>query len=320
MNGGRNRPVLIVHLGILIVLLGLQFILPPFHHGMVARIMVLATYATGYNILLGYTGLMSLGHAMLFATGMYATGLTILYLGFGAITAVFTGIVASVVHSAVIGLVTLRTSGVAFLIVTMMFAQVFYLSSLYFNRITGGDQGFILTGRLQPLHIGGIPLAFSDPAVKYNAALATFAVCLLLSLWLVRSPAGRVLVAIRDNEDRTRMLGYNTFKYKLLALVVSGGISGAAGSVYTLLFSYVGATFGSVLYSIYPLLWTLVGGVGTTIGPLAGTALMTYLVDIASGITSSYLLVVGVALVLLIMWLPAGVMGGVRSRWWKWLP
>ncbi len=320
MNSSKDRPTLAAHAAILILLLGLQFVLPPFHHGMVARIMVLATYATGYNILLGYTGLMSLGHAMLFATGMYATGLTIFYLGFGAITAVFTGIVASIVHSAVIGLVTLRTSGVAFLIVTMMFAQVFYLSSLYFNRITGGDQGFTLTGHLHPLHIGGIPLAFSDPAVKYNAALAAFAVCLLLSLWLVRSPAGRVLVAIRDNEDRTRMLGYNTFKYKLLALVVSGGISGAAGSIYTLLFSYVGATFGSVLYSIYPLLWTLVGGVGTTIGPLAGTALMTYLVDVASGITSSYLLVVGVTLVLLIMWLPAGVMGGIRSRWWKWLP
>jgi branched-chain amino acid transport system permease protein len=320
MNSRKGLPAPVVHVGILILLLSLQFILPPFHHGMVARIMVLATYATGYNILLGYTGLMSLGHAMLFATGMYATGLVVFYWGFGAITALFTGIVASIVHSAVIGLVTLRTSGVAFLIVTMMFAQVFYLSSLYFNRITGGDQGFTLTGHLQPLRIGGIPLAFSDPAVKYNAALATFAVCLLLSLWLVRSPAGRVLVAIRDNEDRTRMLGYNTFKYKLLALVVSGGISGAAGSVYTLLFSYVGATFASVLYSIYPLLWTLVGGAGTTIGPLVGTALMTYLVDIASGITSSYLLVVGVTLVLLIMWLPAGVMGGVRARWWKWLP
>ncbi len=320
MSSSKGRPALVLHLAIILLLVGLQFVLPPFHHGMVARIMVLATYAIGYNILLGYAGLMSLGHAMLFATGMYATGLTVFYLGFGAGTAVLTGIVASVVHSTVIGLVTLRTSGVAFLIVTMMFAQVFYLSSLYFNRITGGDQGFILTGHLQPLHLGGLQLAFSNPAVKYNVALALFAICLLLSLWLIRSPAGRVLIAVRDNEDRTRMLGYNTFQYKLLALVVSGGISGAAGSVYTLLFSYVGATFASVLYSIYPLLWTLVGGVGTTIGPLVGTLVMTYLVDIASGTTSSYLLVVGVALVVLITWLPAGVMGGVRARWWKWLP
>jgi branched-chain amino acid transport system permease protein len=320
MNGTRGRPALLLHLMILVALLGLQFVLPPFHHGMTARIMVLATYAIGYNILLGYTGLMSLGHAMLFGTGMYATGLAVFYLEFGAAGALLVGIVASILHSAVIGLVTLRTTGVAFLIVTMMFAQVFYLSLLYFNRVTGGDQGFILTGHLQPLHLGGLQFAFSDPAVKYNVALATFAVCLLLSLWFVRSPAGRVLVAIRDNEGRTRMLGYNTFKYKLLALVVSGGISGAAGSAYTLLFSYVGATFASILYSIYPLLWTLLGGAGTTIGPLVGTSLMTYLVDTASEWTRSYLIVVGLTLVILIMKLPTGIMGGVRARWWKWLP
>lgn len=315
-----NRPVVAIHLAIIVLLLGLQFVLPPFHHGMLARIMVLAAYAIGYNVLLGYTGLMSLGHAMFFGAGMYATGLTVFYLGFGAGEALLAGLAASVVLSAAIGLLALRTSGVAFLIVTMMFAQVFYLTTLYFNPITGGEQGLILSGRLRPIHLGGLDLAFSDPAVKYNFGLAVFALCFLLSLWLTRSPAGRVLIAIRENEDRTRMLGYNTFNYRLLALIVSGGISGVAGSAYTLLFSYVGSSFASILYSIYPLLWTLLGGVGTTIGPLVGTWLMTYIVDVASGITSSYLLAVGAALVILIMRFPTGVMGGLRDRWWKWLP
>ena len=317
-GGGRRVPA--VHLGILLLLLALQFVLPPFHHGMVARIMVLAAYATGYNLLLGYTGLMSLGHAMFFATGMYATGLAVYYLNVGAVGALLIGLVASVAQSTVIGLVTLRTSGVAFLITTMMFAQAFYLSILHFNRFTGGDQGFILTGRLEPLSLGDLTLALSAPAVKYNIAFATLAVCLLVNLWLVRSPAGRVLIAVRDNQERTRMLGYNTFKYKLLALIVSGTLSGAAGSVYALLFSYVGATFASVLYSIYPILWTLLGGAGTTLGPLVGVSLMTYIVDITSGFTSSYMLVVGLALVLIIMKAPAGVVGGIRERWLKWLP
>lgn len=317
-GGGRRVPA--AHLGVLLLLLALQFVLPPFHHGMVARIMVLATYASGYNILLGYTGLMSLGHAMFFATGMYATGLAVTSLNVGAVRALLIGLVASVLQSTVIGLVTLRTSGVAFLITTMMFAQAFYLSILHFNRFTGGDQGFILTGRLEPLSLGDLTLALSAPAVKYNIAFATLAVCLLLSLWLVRSPMGRVLIAIRDNEERTRMLGYDTFKYKVLALIVSGTLSGASGSVYALLFSYVGATFASVLYSIYPLLWTLLGGAGTTLGPLVGVSLITYIVDITSGVTSSYLLVVGLGLVLIIMKAPAGVVGGIRERWLKWLP
>jgi branched-chain amino acid transport system permease protein len=317
-GGGWWAPA--VHLGILLLLLALQFVLPPFHHTMVARIMVLAAYAVGYNLLLGYTGLMSLGHALFFATGMYATGLAVYSLNVGTAEALLLGLMASVVQSTVIGLVTLRTSGVAFMITTMMFAQAFYLSILHFNRVTGGDQGFILTGHLEHLSLGDLTLALSLPAVKYNIAFATLAACLLLSLWLVRSPAGRVLVAIRDNEERTRMLGYNTFTYKMLALIVSGTLSGVAGSVYALLFSYVGASFASVLYSIYPILWTLLGGAGTTLGPLVGVAVMMYSVDITSGVTSSYLLVVGVALVLIIVKAPAGVVGGIRNRWLKWLP
>ena len=312
--------VLTLHLAVVGALLGLQFLLPPFHHGMVARIMILATYAIGYNLLLGYTGLMSLGHAMFFGAGMYATGLAVYYRGVGTVEGLVLGLAAAVLLAVIIGLITLRTTGVAFLIVTMMFAQVFFLTSLYFNAITGGDQGLVLSGRLPPLRFGDWALALTHPAVKYNLALVVLTVCLLLTLWVTRSPAGRVLIAIRENEDRTRMLGYNVFNYKLLALVLSGAVSGLAGSVWTLLFSYVGSSYAGILYSIYPLLWTLLGGAGTVLGPLVGTGLMTYIVDVASGFTDGYLLVVGAALILCIMWLPTGVMGGVRRRWWSWLP
>jgi branched-chain amino acid transport system permease protein len=287
---------------------------------MAARIMVLATYGIGYNLLLGYTGLMSLGHAMFFGAGMYATGLAVYYRGAGTAEALVLGLAAAAVLATVIGLITLRTSGVAFLIVTMMFAQVFFLTSLYFNAVTGGDQGLVLTGRLAPLRLGAWELPLAHPTVKYNLALAMLAVCLWLTLWITRSPAGRVLIASRENEDRTRMLGYNVFSYKLLALVLSGAVSGLAGSVWTLLFSYVGSSFAGILYSIYPLLWTLLGGAGTALGPLVGAGLMTYIVDVASGLTDSYLLVVGAGLILCILWLPTGVMGGLRRRWWPWLP
>ena len=131
---------------------------------------------------------------------------------------------------------------------------------------------------------------------------------------------GRVLAGVRENEERTRLLGYDTFAYKLLSLALSGGLAGAAGAAYALVFSYVGSTFASILYSIYPLLWTLLGGSGTTIGPLVGTALMTYMVDVTSGFTSAYLLAVGAMLVGLVLWFPAGIVGGVRARWIRWLP
>jgi branched-chain amino acid transport system permease protein len=318
MRDGHRARVLAVHLAVLGILAALQLVLPPFHHGMLARIMVLAAYAVGYNVLLGYTGLMSLGHAMFFGAGMYGAGLTVHHLGFGVAAGFGAGAAAGLAVGAVVGLLTLRTTGPAFLIVTMMLAQAFYLTTLYFNAVTGGDQGFILTG----LHVdvAGRRIPLAAPAAKYNVALAVFATCLLASLWITRSPVGRVLVAVRENEERTRLLGYNTYRYRLLAVLVSGLLAGIAGAAYTLLFSYVGSSFAGILYSIYPLLWTLLGGAGTVLGPLVGTLVMTYVVDITSGFTTAYLLVVGAALVIMILWVPAGIVGGIRARWAAWLP
>ncbi len=304
--------VLALHLGLIAVLFAAQFVLDEYHHTNVARIMVLAAYAVGYNLLLGYTGLMSLGHAMFFAAGMYGAGLSIYHLGFGAFAGFGLGVLAAAGLAALFGLFALRTSGVSFLIVTMMFGQACYLAILYFNEITFGDQGFILSGRL--------PEALVAPGVKYNVALAVFAACFLASLGIVRSPLGRILVAIRENEERTRLLGYDTWACKLLALVVSGAMAGAAGAAYALLFSYVGASFAAILHSIYPLLWTLLGGAGTTVGPLLGTGLMFYLVDVTSGWTSAWLFVVGGALLVLVLFFPQGIMGAVRAKLAPWLP
>jgi len=202
--------------------------------------------------------------------------------------------------------------------VTMMLAQSFYLATLYWNGVTGGDQGLILPGLR--LDLAGRRLAFADPTVKYNVALFVLSLCLAGSLWLTRSPVGRVLIAVRENEERTRLLGYNTYRYRLFAVLVSGLMSAVAGSAYTLLFAYVGSTFAGILYSIYPLLWTLLGGAGTVLGPLVGTLVMTYVVDITSGFTTAYLLVVGAVLVVMTLWAPAGIVGGIRARWAPWLP
>src|SRR5262249_13369324 len=215
VSGQGRVGALALHVAVLGVLAALQFLLPPFHHGMLARIRVLAAYAAGYNVLLGYAGLMSLGHAMFFAAGMYGTGLTIHHLGFGVAAAFLVGVISGLAAAGLVGLITLKTTGPAFLIVTMMLAQAFYLATLYFNAVTGGDQGFILTGL--GLDLGGFRLPLAQPAVKYNVALVVLAACLLVSLWITRSPLGRVLAAVRENEERTRLLGYNTSRHRLLA-------------------------------------------------------------------------------------------------------
>jgi branched-chain amino acid transport system permease protein len=201
-----------------------------------------------------------------------------------------------------------------------MFAQACFLLTLYFNDVTRGDQGFVLAAEARRWSIGGLAFDLSEPATRYNLSLLLFAVCSLGCLILVRSAVGRVLIAVRENEERTAMLGYQTFRYKLLSLAVSGTMSGAAGAAYALLFAYVGSTFASIQYSILPLLWVLLGGVGTTLGPLVGTLLMFYLVDVSSEYTSSYMLVVGAALVLLVLWFPQGILGTLRDKRLRWLP
>lgn len=311
-----TRRIIALHGGLLALLFALQFVLPAYHHGNLARIMVLASYAVGYNILFGYTGLLSLGHALFFAAGMYGMGLTAQHAAFAPVPALLTGLAAGAGVSAALAFLALRTAGVAFMIVTLMFAQAGYLTILYFGDYTRGDEGFVIQQAQRIL--AGYDL--SDPANRYFAAWALFSVCIGLCLWLVRNPFGRTLVAIRENEERVRMLGYDTFAHKWAAMVLSGTISAAAGAFYGLLFGYAGASFASVQYSIFPLLWVLLGGAGTVLGPFIGTLFMFYLIDLSSGLTTAYMLIAGVALVLLTLFAPQGLAGELRRRVWSWLP
>jgi branched-chain amino acid transport system permease protein len=275
-----------------------------------ARILVLATFAVGYNIAFGSAGLLSLGHAMFLSAGLYGAGMAAQHAGVIWPVALVMGALAGVALAVLVGLVALRTGGVAFMIVTLMLAQAWFLAILYFSDITGGDQGFVLS----PERRVWLGVDLTDTTVRYNVALVLFALGFGASVLLRRTAAGRVLVAIRADEERVCMLGYDTLRYRLAALAVSGLYAGAAGGAYALLFGYVGATFAATQYSILPLLWVLLGGAGTLLGPLIGTALMFVLIDRLSGFTSSYLIVVGMALIALVLAFPKGIVGTIRDR------
>jgi branched-chain amino acid transport system permease protein len=305
-----------LHLAVIAGLFALHWLAPPYHHTNLVRIMLMAIYAMGFNIAFGYTGLLSLGHALFFGAGLYACGLSVAQGGWGAGAGWIAGLAAGGGVALGLGLLALRTTGVAFMIVTLMFAQAGYLTILYFTGITRGEEGFVIARAARAIG----PLDLSDEAVRYLAALALFAVALGANLALVSSRFGRVMVAVRENEARSRMLGYDTFRVKLAALVISGLYAGAAGAAWGLMFGYVGAGFASIQYSILPLLYVLLGGAGVVLGPLLGAAAMFYLIDLSSGLTNGYLFVVGAALVLLVLFAPRGVLGLVRSRWPGGLP
>ncbi|HRP79998.1 MAG TPA: branched-chain amino acid ABC transporter permease [Aquamicrobium sp.] len=320
MNGASTARIWLLHLAVIAALAAAGFLLPDYHRGVFSRILVLAVFAMGYNLLLGYCGLLSLGHAMFFAAGLYGAGLPLYHLGWGMPASFAAGLAAGSVLALVVGALALRTVGVAFMIVTMMFAQVFYLTTLYFTTWTRGEEGLVLPPAARRVELGDVVLSLSDPATRYMVALVLFSAVLLVCLKLVRAPFGRTLAGIRENEERMRMLGYDTFRAKLGAVVVSGVICAAAGAAYGLMFGYVGSGFASIQYSILPLLWVLVGGAATTLGPLVGTAFMVYVIDYASGLTTAWLMLVGAALIFVVLFFPKGILGTVRERWLKWLP
>ncbi|MGB3502748.1 MAG: branched-chain amino acid ABC transporter permease [Mesorhizobium sp.] len=324
----RAASVWLLHLAVIAALFVAQYVLPDYHNGILARVMVLACFAMGYNILFGYTGLLSLGHAMFFAAGLYGAGLPIYHYAWHVIPAFGFGIACGAVLALVIGVLALRTTGVAFMIVTLMFAQVGYLTSLWMGEWTRGDEGLTLSRSERIIENGWLFLDLTQRDTRYVLAWLLLSIVLVITLFIARSPFGRVLVAIRENEERTRMLGFNTYANKLSAVVISGAICAAAGAAYALLFGYMGATFASIQYSILPLLWVLLGGAATVLGPILGTILMFYLAEVSNdalnawfpGANLSQIGVVGVALVLLVLFFPKGILGTVRERWLKWLP
>jgi branched-chain amino acid transport system permease protein len=305
-----------LHLALLAVLFTAQFWLSPYHATNLARIMVLAVFAMGYNLAFGYTGLLSLGHALLLAAGMYAAGLPAQLWGWTAGPAFIAGIAGGGLMAAALGLLALRTAGVSFMIVTLMFAQAGFLTLLYFAPVTGGDDGFAVAAASRTLL--GFDLSTDTP--RFLAALAIFGAGLLASLVLVRSPFGRTMVAMRENEERSRMLGYNPFTLKLGALTISGLYAGSAGAAYAILFGYVGASFATIQYSILPMLYVLLGGAGTTLGPFLGALLMFVLIEAATGLTTAHQFITGAALVVLVLFAPKGILGTIRERWARWLP
>ena len=184
------RKDIILHLSALLILFLLEIlgIFSEYHQGNFARILVLAAYGVGYNILFGYTGLLSLGHALFFSAGLYASGLSIYHLDYNIEQSLFLAICISALISLIIGFLALRTIGVSFMIVTLMFSQIAYLSILYFGSITRGDEGFVIQQSSRVF----LSMDLSNPKIRYYSALLIFSLCMLINLWIAKSSFGKV--------------------------------------------------------------------------------------------------------------------------------
>lgn len=261
-------------------------------------------FATAFDILLGYTGLLSFGQAAYFGGGAYTAALLAQRAGVAfPLNALAAGVFAGLMAVPLMGL-AIRRRGIYFAMITLAFAEmVFYIVNEW-RSLTGGENGVQGVPRVA---LGGVPLA--SAVVYYYAALPFAALALLLCWRIVRSPFGRVLLAIRENEVRTAMLGYPVARYKLIAAVLSCALSGFAGGLWVMNHGFV--ALDAVHWSTSGLVLTMVllGGIGTRLGPVAGAALVLYLRDFLSTWTDAWGVVTGLIFIGVILVFRRGIVG-----------
>jgi branched-chain amino acid transport system permease protein len=277
-----------------------------------SRIVILAMIAISLDILLGYGGLISFGHAMFLGSGGYVVGV-LAFLGIqNGFIAYPAAVVLSVLLAGAVGYIVLRTTGVYFIMITLAFAQMLYYvaNGVRIGEDYGGDEGLPLTER-SPLF--GL-FNFNDPAVLHYFSLIILALVLFASWKLVNSRFGRVLQAAKDNERRVRSLGYNTFRYRLVAFMISGGIAGLAGALHMNLQKFVSPEEVHWVISGDLLIMVIVGGAKSLIGPVIGTAVFVFLEEVISSITEHWMIIFGPLLILVVMFGRAGIYGFIRPK------
>ncbi len=292
-----------------------------FIQGLTIEIFILALYALSYDLIFGFTGLLSFGHSMFFAVGAYLTGILIKNFGLSLGATLGLIFVVGILQALLFGIVLPRVKGITFALVTLGMASVFHILviSTELGEYTGSDVG--LQGVIIP--------EFISPAAErlrlYFITLFILVLVFILYKRFVNSPTGRVCTAIRENEGRAKMLGYNTFYFKLAALILSSLTAALAGMLHTIYQPIVSPNVAGLGYTVAALLIILIGGVGTLSGALVG-AIVYRLLDygLRRYIGESASFINGAIYVLIVLFLPYGIVGtwrmkslGIRQGWQK---
>jgi branched-chain amino acid transport system permease protein len=296
---------------VIALLIGVGAIAPhttPFVLLLVMRILILAILAMSVDLLLGFTGLSSLGQAAYLGLGAYlAAILATRYqfgLGWDFLLVILLGILLGAAMAALFGLLALRAGGVYFLMITLALSQCAWGLAYRWNSLTGGDNGINLPGRpvLSAISLG-------DDATYFYLVLGFFVASLLLLYVLVESPFGRTLVGIREREVRMRILGYNTWLHKYLAFIIAGAFGGLAGVLWAEVSGQVSPEDLTLTTSVDALLMVVLGGPGTLMGGVFGAAIVLFLREYLSTLVPWWQYVLGGVYVLAIYYLPDGLLG-----------
>jgi branched-chain amino acid transport system permease protein len=302
----------------------LPYLVEPYQTVLLSYGLIFAIAALGFNLLLGYTGLLSFGHSAYFGTGAYAVAFVVKYLHVQSMEAfILSGILASALVAAIFGFMCVRYTRIFFGILTLALSQVLWSLAFKFFWVTGGTDGLRVP---TPTLLGGaVSMAVGGAADKlgflsrryYYYVLVVFCLCVGVMWLIVHSPFGKALQAIRDNETRAEFVGVQVWHYRWVAFLISGVFTGLAGALWVPL---NGLTTPDILvwtFSGKIVFFTVLGGFQTFVGPIVGAVVYNYLETFAVGYTVYWQMFLGVVLVVLVLALPGGIVGTAKRLWLK---
>lgn len=294
------------------LVLAALLVAPPFLSGflltLLTQALIYAILAMSLDIVLGYTGLASLGHAAYLGLGAYSVAILTTRHGAGFWVTLVVGIMLAAAVAAVFGLVALRASGVYFLMITLALGMVAWGLAHRWVSLTQGDNGISSVPRPT-----GLPVSLAGAVPYYYFALIALALAFWFLRTVVRSPFGRTLVGIRESESRMRTLGYHVWLHKYVGFVIAGGVGGFAGVFWGYYNGFVSPSDLELATSVEILLMVALGGRGTLVGPAIGAGIIVLLKNLVSVYTQRWLLILGAVYIGTIVWAPEGIVGAVRQ-------
>jgi branched-chain amino acid transport system permease protein len=299
---------------ILVLLTFAPFVLPEFWKRFLTEILIWGLLAMSSDILIGYTGMVSFGHSAFFGLGMYgAAAAILLFAPPQMLLALVFGLVAAAAVSVFVAYFSTRLRDIYFAITTLIFSQIFYVIIFTWTELTGGENG--LTFKRPEFGIPGLWSAPFTTETLHWFVLAIVTASYLILRRITQSPFGMVLQSIRENEPRTRAIGYPVERYKIMAVMLSGLFAGLAGVLYAIQNRFVAPDFVFFLVSGEVVIFNLIGGIGTLVGPIVGAASFLLLREVFSRVlTEHYLIPVGIIFIAMVIFLPQGLLGFMR-RW-----
>jgi branched-chain amino acid transport system permease protein len=291
-------------------------ILKQYYLNMLTEIIIFSLYAVSYNLLLGYAGLLSFGHAMFFGLGAFMTAVAIIHIpGLALWNAILIGIVTTIVAGCVIGSLLLRHKGAYFALLTLAFNSLFYAVATKWHSVTGGDDGLSITR--PELNLGFTSISLASVTNFYYLTLIVVGAAIIFCWYFTHTAMGQTVLLMRENEERMKFLGYNTNISRLILFTFTGAVAGLAGSFYTLHFQFVSISAISVDMTTAVLLMTFVGGTKTFWGPILGAFVYIIVQNYLSNITDRWPLFMGFIFVFMVLFIPGGlseVIMNIRQR------